>query len=76
MRHYLASLPPLPSAPRLQLKQLGTAYFVFPGAAHNRFEHSIGVSHVSGQLIDFLAVQQPELEITGACCCGLRVDLA
>ena len=24
------------------LKQLGSAYFVFPGASHNRFEHSIG----------------------------------
>ncbi|EDO26257.1 predicted protein, partial [Nematostella vectensis] len=24
------------------LKQLGGCYFVFPGAAHNRFEHSIG----------------------------------
>ncbi|XP_059152273.1 deoxynucleoside triphosphate triphosphohydrolase SAMHD1-like [Physella acuta] len=24
------------------LKQLGTCYFVNPGAAHNRFEHSIG----------------------------------
>ncbi|KAM9501650.1 deoxynucleoside triphosphate triphosphohydrolase SAMHD1-like [Clarias gariepinus] len=24
------------------IKQLGGAYFVFPGASHNRFEHSIG----------------------------------
>ena len=24
------------------LKQLGSAYFVFPGASHNRFEHSVG----------------------------------
>ncbi|KAG9328688.1 hypothetical protein JZ751_011464 [Albula glossodonta] len=24
------------------IKQLGGAYYVFPGAAHNRFEHSIG----------------------------------
>ena len=26
------------------LKQLGAAYFVFPGASHNRFEHSLGVA--------------------------------
>uniref|UniRef100_A0A2C9M4N8 Uncharacterized protein n=1 Tax=Biomphalaria glabrata TaxID=6526 RepID=A0A2C9M4N8_BIOGL len=24
------------------IKQLGTVYFVYPGAAHNRFEHSLG----------------------------------
>ena len=24
------------------LKQLGSTYYVFPGASHNRFEHSIG----------------------------------
>lgn len=27
------------------LKQLGGSYFVFPGASHNRFEHSIGCVH-------------------------------
>jgi len=24
------------------LKQLGASYYVFPGAAHNRFEHCLG----------------------------------
>ena len=24
------------------IKQIGGTYFVYPGAAHNRFEHSIG----------------------------------
>lgn len=24
------------------IKQLGGVYYVFPGASHNRFEHSIG----------------------------------
>ena len=24
------------------IKQLGGAYYVFPSAAHNRFEHSLG----------------------------------
>jgi HD superfamily phosphohydrolase len=28
------------------IKQLGTAYLVYPGAMHTRFEHSIGTVHV------------------------------
>ena len=35
-----------------QIKQLGFSEFSFPGATHNRFLHSIGVSHVSGQIFD------------------------
>ncbi|KAI8393865.1 HD phosphohydrolase domain-containing protein [Radiomyces spectabilis] len=46
------------------LKQLGSAYFVFPGASHNRFEHSIGVSHLAGTLIERFQQDQPELNIT------------
>ncbi|WIA34897.1 hypothetical protein OEZ86_013184 [Tetradesmus obliquus] len=29
------------------LKQLGLTYYIFPGASHNRFEHSIGVGHLA-----------------------------
>ncbi|ORZ14001.1 HD phosphohydrolase domain-containing protein [Absidia repens] len=46
------------------LKQLGSAYFVFPGGSHNRFEHSIGVSHLAGTLIERFEKEQPELDIT------------
>jgi HD superfamily phosphohydrolase len=46
------------------LKQLGVAYYVFPGASHNRFEHSIGVCHLARTFIEHLASIQPELEIT------------
>ncbi|MFT5287237.1 MAG: HD superfamily phosphohydrolase [Planctomycetota bacterium] len=33
------------------VKQLGTAFLVFPGANHTRFEHSIGTVYVTEQLI-------------------------
>ncbi|XP_074644284.1 deoxynucleoside triphosphate triphosphohydrolase SAMHD1-like isoform X2 [Tubulanus polymorphus] len=46
------------------LKQLGACYYVFPGASHNRFEHSIGVAHLAGELVKTLQQKQPELQIT------------
>ncbi len=39
---------------------------MFPGASHNRYEHSLGVSHLSGLLIDRLATLQPELDISAS----------
>ncbi|KAI9096232.1 hypothetical protein DFS34DRAFT_624448 [Phlyctochytrium arcticum] len=46
------------------LKQLGSAYFVFPGASHNRFEHSIGVCYMAGVMVSHFQKTQPELNIT------------
>ncbi|KFU91294.1 SAM domain and HD domain-containing protein 1, partial [Chaetura pelagica] len=46
------------------IKQLGGTYFVFPGASHNRFEHSIGVGYLAGLLVRTLKERQPELDIT------------
>lgn len=34
------------------VRQLGTAYLVFPGAQHTRFEHSLGTLHMSARLIE------------------------
>ena len=50
------------------LKQLGTAYYVFPGACHNRFEHSLGVCHLAYEWINSFARNQPSLGITGEEC--------
>ncbi|KAJ2785643.1 hypothetical protein GGI15_001844 [Coemansia interrupta] len=46
------------------LKQLGSSYYVFPGASNNRFEHCIGTSHLASQVLQGLSQRQPELGIT------------
>ena len=33
------------------IKQLGLCYYVFPGACHNRFEHSLGVYHLTNEYL-------------------------
>ena len=50
---------------RLQdIRQLGACYYVFPGASHNRFEHSLGVAFLAEKMIGVIANNQPELHIT------------
>ena len=55
------------------IKQLGLCYYVFPGASHNRFEHSLGVSHLSYKMIKSLQIRQPELKITDRQCILIKV---
>ena len=44
-----------PLLQRLQrIRQLGVAHYVFPGAAHTRFQHSIGTLHIIEELIESL----------------------
>jgi len=57
----LLDLASTPEINRLnQIRQLGLAYLVFPGAHHTRFEHSFGVSHVAGLLADGLGLEEDE----------------
>lgn len=48
------------------LKQLGTCVYVFPSATHSRFEHSLGVAHLSQRVCTTLYDHQQELGITEA----------
>ncbi|KAL4439253.1 hypothetical protein ABPG77_004155 [Micractinium sp. CCAP 211/92] len=43
------------------LKQLGMTEFVYPGATHTRFAHSLGVAHRARELGARLRERQPEL---------------
>lgn len=46
------------------IKQLGTSYYVWLGASHNRFEHCIGVAYLARSMATHLQQSQPELNIT------------
>lgn len=41
------------------IKQLGLCYYVYPSANHTRFEHSLGVYHLAGKMLDEIIFQYP-----------------
>lgn len=70
--HEHVLLPPVvvhaidtPQVQRLRgLKQLGASSFLYPGAVHTRFEHSIGVAHMARTFLGVIQAKQPELGIS------------
>src|ERR1044071_6573828 len=36
------------------IKQLGSCQFIYPSATHTRFDHSIGVYHLTGKILQIL----------------------
>jgi len=77
MMEFPAALVAVMDTPEFQrlksLKQLGATSFVYPGAVHSRFEHSLGVSHLAMTLVKQLRSKQPDLGIndTDVLCAGL-----
>lgn len=56
-----------PEVQRLRgVKQLGTAYLVYPGATHTRFNHSLGTAFIARRIINSLRIKgytiEPETE--------------
>lgn len=45
------------------IRQLSTAYLVYPSAQHSRFEHSLGAMHLSGVLARKLEFTQEETQM-------------
>ena len=50
-----------PEVQRLRrIRQLGLSTFVYPGANHTRFEHSLGTLHLVDQILDHLGISGKE----------------
>lgn len=48
------------------IHQLGMSHFLYPGANHTRFEHSLGVMELASQVFDRITSQRYEDDITEA----------
>ncbi|MEO2068156.1 MAG: HD domain-containing protein [Desulfurobacteriaceae bacterium] len=44
------------------IRQLGPCYYVYPGAEHSRFQHSLGVMWLSRKAINFLTLKGFEID--------------
>ncbi|XP_026996626.2 deoxynucleoside triphosphate triphosphohydrolase SAMHD1-like isoform X2 [Tachysurus fulvidraco] len=79
MHPLLVDIIDTPEFQRLRnIKQMGGIYHVFPGASHNRFEHSIGVCHLAGELVKSLKAQGQKIDNKDILCvqiAGLCHDL-
>ncbi len=63
--HYLVPLVDAEEFQRLRdISQLGHVLLVYPGARHSRFEHSLGVFHITGQFLRRLVLADPPLDVT------------
>jgi HD superfamily phosphohydrolase len=62
---FIVDIIDTPEFQRLRgLRQVGSTFYLYPGATHTRFEHSIGVAHLAQAMARKLQLAQPELGIT------------
>jgi len=74
LTHEELELLDTPEMQRLRgVKQLGTAYLVFPGAVHTRFDHSIGSLHMAARMIEAVNLS---FELDPAQCVGISEEEA
>ena len=50
------------------IRQLAMASLVYPGALHTRFDHTLGVAHVAGQMADELGLDSNERTLVRLFC--------
>ena len=55
------------------IKQLGFAHLVFPGAHHTRLEHSLGAYDIASKISDMLGLDQDEKDVIS--CAALLHDI-
>lgn len=72
--NYYVDLLETPEIQRLyNIKQLGFAHLVFPGAHHTRLEHSLGVYKIATQIADILDINKYERDLLT--CAALLHDI-
>lgn len=74
IKGYIAELLESPEVQRLyNIKQLGFAHLVFPGAHHTRLEHSLGAYHIASQISETLNIEDDRQNIVT--CAALLHDI-
>ncbi|MDA8561740.1 HD domain-containing protein [Gammaproteobacteria bacterium] len=65
-------IKPFIDSPQLQrlrhIKQLGMGDYIFPGAVHTRFNHSLGCCFVSSQIAKKIGLNESEQQLTMLAC--------
>jgi len=74
LKDSIAELLESPEVQRLyNIKQLGFAHLVFPGAHHTRLEHSLGAYHIASQISETLNIGDDERDVVA--CAALLHDI-
>ncbi len=74
IKGYFVDLLETPEIQRLyNIKQLGFAHLVFPGAHHTRLEHSLGTYKIASQISEILNLENDEKDIVT--CAALLHDI-
>lgn len=55
------------------IRQMGMAHLVYPGAVHTRFHHSLGACHLMGKALDELKIKG--IDFTGEECIAARLAI-